>query len=300
MTNVLVTGASGFLGSAVVARLIGDGHNVTGVDPAPAKTGSYRHIRDDLSDSNKLADLLSAGRISHVLHCGGVSGPMVLADQPRRIVEINVTGSLNLLYASIDAGVQTYVQCSSVSAVGDFYESEPIGDDYPLRPTTTYGCSKAAVDMVLRGLWQRVPLDICSLRFTSIYGPGRQTEFIVDDIVRAAVRGDTYVAEATTDWPYVYIDDAGDAAIAACFSTKRRQLFYYIAYPQQVSVEQLAAEATAGGKRLGRISMSNNPRLSSRGPLDIAPAKRDFGFSPKVDYREGIRRMVADMLDRES
>lgn len=300
MTNVLVTGASGFLGSAVVARLIEAGHNVTGVDPAPAKTGSYRHIRDDLSDSKKLADLLSAERISHVLHCGGVSGPMVLADQPRRIIEINVTGTLNLLYASIDAGVQTYVQCSSVSAVGNFYEKEPIGDDYPLRPTTTYGCSKAAVDMVLRGLWRRISLDLCSLRFTSIYGPGRQTEFIVDDVVRAATRGDTYAAEATSDWPYVYIDDAADAAIAACFSTKRQQLFYYIAYPQQVSVEQLAAEATAVGRRSARISMRNGPRLSSRGPLDIAPAQRDFGFSAKVDYREGIRRIVDDMRDKET
>ena len=300
MTNALVTGASGFLGSAVVARLIEAGHNVTGVDPAPAKTGSYQHIRDDLSDSKKLADLLSAERISHVLHCGGVSGPMVLADQPRRIIEINVNGSLNLLYGSIDAGVQTYVQCSSVSAVGNFYESGPIGDDYPLRPTTTYGCSKAAIDMVLRGLWRRIPLDICSLRFTSIYGPGRQTEFIVDDIVSAAVRGGTYVAEATTDWPYVYIDDAADAAIAACFSTKRQQLFYYIAYPQQVTVEQLAAEAAANGKRPARISMSNGPRRSSRGPLDIVPAQRDFGFSPKIDYREGIHRMVADMFDKET
>jgi len=223
---------------------------------------------------------------------------MVLADQPRRIMEINVNGSLNLLYASIDAGVQTYVQCSSVSAVGDFYENEPIGDDFPLRPTTAYGCSKAAVDMVLRGLWRRVPLDICSLRFTSIYGPGRQTDFIIDNIVRAAVRGDTYVAEAVTDWPYVYIDDSADAAIAACFSMKRQQLFYYIAYPQQVSVEQLA-EAAGNSTRPARISMSDSPR-SSRGPLDIAPAQRDFDFSPRIDYREGIRRMVADMLDKET
>jgi len=62
----------------------------------------------------------------------------------------------------------------------------------------------------------------------------------------------------------------------------------------------LAAEATADGNRSARISMRNGPRLSSRGPLDIAPAQRDFGFSPKIAYREGIHRMVVDMLDKET
>jgi nucleoside-diphosphate-sugar epimerase len=292
MANVLVTGASGFLGGAVMSRLLQAGHSAIGLDPAPPVDPSRRHLIDDLSDSGRLADLLRGEQITHVIHCGGVSGPMVLSDEPARIMAINVGGSLNLLQASITAGVKTFVYCSSVSAVGDFYETDPIDEDYPLRPTHAYGCSKAAVDMVLRGLWRRVPVDLCSLRFTGIYGPGRKTGFVVDDIVAAALQERTALVEPTTDWPYIYVDDAADAAVAACFSDRRSQLFYFIAYPEQVTLEDLAAAAADAGKPV-KLAIDTSRQRSARSSLATVPARRDFGFAPRIDHREGVRRMIA-------
>ena len=159
-------------------------------------------------------------------------------------------------------------------------------------PASTYGASKAAMDMVLRGLWRRVPLDLCSLRFTSIYGPGRRTRFVVDDIVAAAARGEPASAEPTSDWPYIYVDDAADAAVAACFATKRSQLFYFIAYPEQVTLEDFAQAAAHAGKPVQLVIDHTKPR-ALRGPVDIGPAQRDFGFAPNVDHRQGIARMLA-------
>jgi nucleoside-diphosphate-sugar epimerase len=295
MSNVLITGASGFLGSAAMTRVLEVGHYAIGLDPAPACDIARRHVVSDLSDRRRLAEFLLAENVTHIIHCGGISGPMVLADDPARVMEINVAGSLNLLQASLESGVKTFVYCSSVSAVGDFYERYPIGDDFPLRPASAYGCSKAAMDMVLRGLWRRVPLDLCSLRFTGIYGPGRRTRFVVDDIVAAAVRDKPASVEPTTDWPYIYIDDAANAAVSACFSERRHQLFYFVAYPEQVTLQDLAA--AAGGAKL--VLDDRVPR-ASRGPLDIDPAQRDFGFAPKVDHREGIRRMVEACLGEQA
>ncbi|MBI4275797.1 MAG: NAD(P)-dependent oxidoreductase [Rhizobiales bacterium] len=292
MARVLVTGSSGFLGRAVSSRLLAAGHRVTGLDPLPPPDAERRHVTDDLSDSGRLRELLAAESVTHIIHSGGVSGPMVLANNPDRVIAINVGGSLNLLQAALASGVKTFIYCSSVSALGDFYESDPIGDDYPLRPTSAYGCSKAAVDMVLRGLWRRVPLDLCSLRFTSIYGPGRQTSFVVDDIVTAALHGSPASVAPTTDWPYIYVDDAADAAVAACFSDQRQQLFYFIAYPEQVTLEDLANAAANDGTPV-RLAVDNARSRAARGPLDIGPAQRDFGFAPKIDHHEGINRMVA-------
>jgi len=287
----LVSGASGFLGSAVIPRLLSGDHEVIGLDPVATSDIQQRLIIDDLSDRNRLRAMLKAESVTHVIHCGGVSGPMVLADAPARVMEINVMGSLNLLLASLDSGcVNTFLYCSSVSAVGDFYEQEPITADYPLGPTNTYGCSKAAVDMILRGLWRRIPIDLCSLRFTGIYGPGRRTAYIVDDIVAGALRNEPVHVEPMTDWPYIYIDDAADAVVAACLSQHCRELFYFIAYPEQVTPEQLAAAAGQG--QAVRLAYDNAVKRAARGPLDIKPAQRDFGFAPKVDYREGVRRMV--------
>jgi nucleoside-diphosphate-sugar epimerase len=294
MANCLVTGASGFLGEAVMARLLTAGHQAIGLDPASAPNAASRHVIDDLSDRRRLSELLRAERISHVIHCGGVSGPMVLSDDPARVMEINVAGSLNLLLASLGSA-KTFIYCSSVSAVGEFYEAEPIGVDFPLRPTSAYGSSKAAMDMVLGGLWRRVPLDLCSLRFTSIYGPGRRTWFVVDDIVAAAVHGKPAPVGPVTDWPYIYIDDAADAAVAACFSDRRRQLYYFIAYPEQVTLQDFADAAAQAGRAVQLVIDDTRPHVQ-RGPLDIGPAQRDFDFAPRIDHQEGIRRMVAERV----
>ena len=291
MKKFLVSGASGFLGSAVALRLSRAGHDVVGLDPIAVPDAPQRMIIDDLSDRSRLRTILQAETITHVIHCGGVSGPMVLADAPASVMEINVMGTLHLLLASLDSGcVETFLYCSSVSAVGDFYEKEPITGDYPLRPTTPYGCSKAAVDMILRGLWQRTPIDLCALRFTGIYGPGRRTGFVVDDIVAGALQNETVCVEPATDWPYIFIDDAADAVVAACLSEHRRELFYFIAYPEQVTLEQLAAAAGQG--HAVRLVYDRAAKRTARGPLNIQPAQRDFAFAPKVDYREGVRRMV--------
>ncbi len=292
MSKVLVTGDCGFLGSAVASRLIAAGHDVLGLDPLPARSKDWPHLVDDLSDKARLVQILRAEKVSYVIHAGGVSGPMVLADDPAKVIAINVGGSLNLLQACLETGVSTFVYCSSVSAFGEFYEQQPVDSNFPLRPLNTYGCSKAAMDMVLRGLWQRVPLDLCSLRFTSIYGPGRRTSLIIDEVVDAALHGRTIPVESTSDWPFIYIDDAVDATVAACFSRQRRELHYFISYPEQVSLEQIIDAAAQSGTR-PRVTVDASRPQVRRGPLDIGPAQRDSGFAPKIDHRTGIARMIA-------
>src|SRR5215510_11708207 len=150
----LVTGASGFLGHATMKLLDQNGRRAIGLDPVPSATAD---IIDDLSDRPCLKARLADNKVTHIIHAGGVSGPMVMLDDPIGIIAINVAGSLNLLRAAMEAGVKTFIYCSSISALGDFYESQPVSEDYPLRPNSTYGASKAAMDMVLRGLWGQNP-----------------------------------------------------------------------------------------------------------------------------------------------
>ena len=270
LNNVtLVTGASGFLGHAVMELLAHNAHRAIGLDPQPSPT---TQILDDLSDGEKLKELLVRERVTHVIHAGGVSGPMVMADDPVGVIGINVVGSLNLLRAAVEAGVKTFVYCLSVSALGNFYEDEPVGEEYPLRPTSTYGASKAAVNIVLRGLWGKIPLDLCSLRYTAIYGPGRQTVFTIEKIVSAALAGGVARIEPLTDWPYVYIDDAAQAAVSACFS------------------EGAGSSATLSltPKRLGpTISRRRRRQLANLCGLKSTPAsrfRREDQWTPRLQH----------------
>ena len=203
-------------------------------------------------------------------------------------------GSLNLLYAALESGVSTFVYCSSAAALGNFYEDEAVDDQFPLRPNNTYSASKAAMEMVLQGLWGKVPLDLCSLRFTVIYGPGRETTFTVEEIVRAALAGKPARIQPMTDWPYVYIDDAAHAAVQACFSKGRKQLSYFIAHPEKVTPYDIAAAAAAAGNPV-RLEIDGSKPTAARGPLEIEPAARDFGFRAQVGHREGVRRLIEAM-----
>jgi UDP-glucose 4-epimerase len=284
----LVTGASGFLGKAVMKQLAEQKQQAIGLDP---RASAATQVVDDLSDRSKLTKLLAAEKITHIIHAGGVSGPMVLADDPVKVITINVLGSLNLLHAAMDTNTRTFVYCSSAAALGSFHESEPVDESYPLRPNNTYSASKAAIEMVLRGLWGKVSLDLCSLRFTVIYGPGRETTYTVEEIVGAALAGKVARIAPLADWPYVYIDDAARAAVQACYAKGRKQLSYFIAHPERVTPDDIAAAAAAAGKPV-RIEIDASRLKAERGPLDIEPAARDFGFRAQVGHREGVRRLI--------
>ena len=284
----LVTGASGFLGKAIIKLLAEQKQRAIGLDPRASAT---TQVVDDLSNRSKLTKLLTSEKVTHIIHAGGVSGPMVLADDPVKVITINVLGSLNLLYAAMDAGVRTFIYCSSAAALGSFHESAPVDENYPLRPNNTYSGSKAAMEMVLRGLWGKIPLDLCALRFTAIYGPGRETTYTVEEIVGAALAGRAARIAPMADWPYVYIDDAARAAVQACYAKGRKQLSYFIAHPEKVTPDDIAAAAAAAGKPV-RIEVDASRPRADRGPLDVEPAARDFGFRAQVGHREGVRRLI--------
>jgi nucleoside-diphosphate-sugar epimerase len=167
----LVTGASGFLGHAIMKLLDRDGRRAIGLDPVPSATAD---IIDDLSDRPRLKALLADKNVTHIIHAGGVSGPMVMADDPIGIIAINVAGNLNLLRAAMEAGVKTFIYCSSVSALGDFYESQPVGEDYPLRPNSTTAPQKPRWTWCCAGSGaeSRWICARCALQRSMVHGDG--------------------------------------------------------------------------------------------------------------------------------
>jgi len=109
--------------------------------------------------------------------------------------------------------------------------------------------------------------------------------------VRAALKGEPARLDPLTDWPYIYVDDAAEAAIAACFSQRRNQLAYYVAHPERVTPDDIAAACAAAGKPV-RLDIDTSKPKAARGLVDVDAAARDFGFRAKIGLREGIRRMI--------
>jgi nucleoside-diphosphate-sugar epimerase len=96
----------------------------------------------------------------------------------------------------------------------------------------------------------------------------------------------TLSAEApTSDWSFIYIDDAADAAVAACFSRQRRELHYFISYPEQVSLDQII-DAAAQSETRPKVSI-DDPRTQVRRGRSISYRRS------AMDHRTGIASMIS-------
>lgn len=160
--RVLVTGASGFIGSWVVDALCGDGHDVLGVDVrAPREGAPGTHVRQDLRDT-----VFPAGSgFDAAIHLAAFGGVSFAAKHPRQIFESNVDATIQLVdQLRRMPGLRRVIHASSFSVYGD--AKTPTDEASALAPKETYAASKAAQELAFVG--SGLPVSI--LRFSSVYG----------------------------------------------------------------------------------------------------------------------------------
>lgn len=170
--NVLVTGAAGFIGSAVAKRLRDEGHNVVGIDDL--STGrlenvpmGIKFIRGDLMLRDFAADLKPT--FEAVLHLAGQSSGELSFLDPINDLERNAVSTLNVIDFARRTGVHTVIYASSMSVYGDV--AGPVSETELRRPKSFYGVSKLASEEYLRMV--AADLRTVSLRMFNVYGPGQ-------------------------------------------------------------------------------------------------------------------------------
>jgi len=298
MTTVLVTGSSGFLGGAVASRLAKQGIRTVGLDPVPRSRPTFETIADDFGDRQRIARHLAAYRVTHVIHCGGISSPRLASAET--IMVQNVGASLNLFLACKDVGVQRCVYASSVAVLGVF---EGVATaTTALNPRNPYAFSKAAAEQIIGGLRHGGSTSFCTLRFAGIYGPGRKVGILPNDLAAAAANGQHLRIAAGGEASYIYIDDAAQAAVSACFATHLTDQPYYIAHPERVSAADLAHAVRAVSPAFA-FDLHPDDNALMLGSLDTLPAQRDLQFQPQIDHRNGINLVyhaIASLLESEN
>ncbi len=290
--TVLVTGSSGFIGFAVARALAETGRQVVGLDPVSPvqELSGVTTVQEELGDVQQMAELLRARKVEAVVHAGGISGPMLAQDDPYAICTANVIGSANLIEAARLHGVRRFVTCSSAAAFGDTPPA-PVPDDAPLRPINLYGATKGAGDLILAAYRAQHGLDGISLRLSSVYGPGRQTDCAIRTMLSNALAG----RPTHFDWGighrrhYLFVSDAVAAILCAIEAAPTGQFAYNIAGPDFVDMTRIGeiVSALVPGADI-TFASGPDPLGYRREELDISAATRDLGFAPKFEIEKGI------------
>ena len=313
--TVLVTGASGFLGSYVMAALAAAGVAAHGYDAAvPGATAlavapglDARCSHGLVTDAARLFDVCGAQEVSAIVHTAGLVGLDRSLEQPMATYETNLMGFVTVAEAARQRGMRRVVLVSSNAAyhgpTGErLVEEDPVFSPRQGNPAGHYGTSKMMQEAVALAYARFHGLDVTVLRVTAIYGFGMRSPMYIKPMVEDAVAGrPTRMATGgAMKRDYTYVLDCADAVVrsvmAAPDPTRARVLnisagHTVTAAEVAIVVQRVIPEADIQiGNGLTPLEAEN---VIMRAPLDCSAAKIALGWTPFWSLEAGIRDYAA-------
>ena len=330
--KILITGASGFIGSFIVEEALKRGFETWA---AMRKNSSKAFLHDErihfielnLSSEEQLRQQLSNHSFDYVVHAAGVTKCLNKEDFHR----INTVGTQNLVRAIMALGMplKRFVYISSLSIMGAIREQQPyteIREDDTPKPNTAYGRSKLETERWLdqmnqeraRGNEELFPFVI--LRPTGVYGPRERDYFMMAKSIKAHT--DFAVGYQPQDITFVYVTDVVQAVFLAMEKgvTGRRYFLSDGKVYQSATFSNLIHQELGRpwwiritapiwllriitfcgeyiGRWTGQVTALNNDKYyimrQRNWRCDITPARQELGFEPLVQLEEGVRRAIA-------
>lgn len=307
--TILVTGACGWLGSAVVEALLARGDSVVAIDLAVTPAMAAWSAREprlkaaavDLGEWHQVVRAFEAHRPDAVIHAAAIVGVVQAADIPIRTLRVNVEGSINLFEAMRLHGVKRVVHISTEETYGDF-QAAVIDEDHPQKPTSIYGLTKLATEHYGRVYSRDFGLECINARTCWVYGPHLPRLRMPRTFVEAALRGEPFHQPDGGNFAVdqVYIADTVAGVLLALDKPQHRFDAYNIATGVAPTLRD-TAEAVNRAIPGARITVGDSGpyrhggRVLSavKGALDIRRAQAELGYQPRYDIQKGIEATIA-------
>lgn len=307
---ILVTGGAGYIGSICTERLLASGFEVCVFDNLSrghrdAVPAGAEFVEGDLEDRAALAQVFAGRDIEAVMHFAAYALVGESMEQPNLYFRKNFSNSLNLIEATVDAGVDRFVFSSTCAIFGD-QVAPPISEDAPKAPVNPYGESKLAVERALE--WSRKihGLNFFALRYFNACGATAERgelhepeTHLIPLVLRAAaglsdgvrVFGDDYpTPDGTCIRDYVHVLDLADAHMLALGAPGEKSGCYNVGIGRGDSVrEVIDAVRRVTGKEFPVII---EPRRPGDPPELVAASdkiRRELGWNPQHDIASSVR-----------
>ncbi|MFQ5707395.1 MAG: SDR family oxidoreductase [bacterium] len=301
----LVTGGAGFIGSNIVEEILRRGAKVRILDNF--STGRRENVaacKDDIEviegDVRSLSTVYRAvDGVDFVLHQAALpSVPRSIGD-PVTTNEVNITGTLNVLIAARDRGVQRVVFASSSSVYGND-PRQPKHEDMRPRPMSPYAISKLAGEVYCAVFTHIYGLDTVILRYFNIFGPKQDPTSQYSAVIPKFIgllsknRRPTIYGDGQQSRDFTFVDNVVAANLKAC-ETQRlpEERIFNCACGIQITVQQLLVELNRIlGKDINPIFAEPRPGDVRHSFADVSRAVHYLNYAPTVQFQAGLKRTV--------
>jgi UDP-glucose 4-epimerase len=302
--RVLVTGASGFVGSAVVSELLRAGHSVGVVLRATSNTrrldallDRLTVIRGDLAGLAAIEAPIRAFAPQAVLHLAweGVKG----ADRNALLQGDNIATSIALYRLAARTKCQVFVGLGSQAEYGP--AAGKLDESAPTRPTTVYGAAKLATYLVLERMAAADGQAFAWLRLFSSYGCDDDPSWLIPYMVNALLRGERpSVTAAEQLWDYIHVEDAARAVVAVMNS--RATGVFNLGSGRAVPLRKImetVRDLVDLSLSIGFGEQPYRPDQVMHLEADIGELRARTGWQPRVSLEEGLKQVVGWYRERQ-
>ena len=302
--TVLVTGAAGFIGSAVVKRLSSEGMRVVALDglleglyPRSEKAKRFSELASLPGVQTHRLDLRTddlttlPADIGYVINEAAMPGLSLSWNDFELYSGCNLLALSRLIDASQNWEVKRFIQVSTSSVYG----TNAVGDEHQaLKPVSPYGVTKLAAENLAFAHWRDSGFPVAVLRYFSVYGPGQRPDMAYRKFITHALRDEeiTLYGSGNQSRSNTYIDDCVSATVAALTRSETGEIYNVSGGQEKTLSEAIAIIEKNVGKPL-RISYHDAARgdqLRTHG--DSSKAHTALGFSHTVGLEEGLRRQT--------
>ena len=329
LDRVLVTGGAGFIGSCVVRRLVAAGKRVVTLDLltyaghveslGPALDAPNHALeRTDIRDARAVRRVFSEGRPDAVIHLAAESHVDRSIDRPMDFVTTNVQGTVTLLQAateywrglgSTEKEAFRFLHVSTDEVYGSLGSSGVFTESTPYRPNSPYSASKAASDHFARSWHRTYGLPVVISHGSNNYGPCQMPEKLVPVAILAALEGRSIPVYGdgghVRDW--LYVEDHAHALELIADRGEPGRIYDVGAGAETTNIDMVRAicgwmdEFVPDSPHRPHTDLitfvPDRPGHDRRYAIDSSRVRRELGWQPKLDLREGLGRTVRWYLE---
>lgn len=301
MTNILITGGAGQLGSALAAKLaINDNVNVVIIDnlstgkisKVPEKS-NVKFIKADVNNYNDIISIFATFKFEYVFHYAAVVGVERTLGNPINVLN-DIDGIKNILSLSKNSGVRRVFYSSSSEVYGEPFEIPQNENTTPLNSRLPYAIVKNVGEAFFKAYQKEYGLDYTIFRFFNTYGPAQSNDFVMPRFMRLALNNQPIpvYGEGNQTRSFCYIDDNVEACTKALQNNEYVNDVLNVGNDVEISILELAKkiiEITNSSSEIIFLPALKEGDMNRRCP-DISKMKKLLGRD-LISLEEGIEKM---------